>query len=411
MKSIRIPAAFTGIVLTLIMLASVTACSKQDGKTPPSASIPSVGKAIDNSSAEITTMTQEYFGDSIAEVLMISYDVQQPALEEYGWKNPEIDSLNNAVKFGVQQIYNSFVESGGDGTWIEIRSYPFTSEDYLQIVTTCCTYPSYGTDGDLSSYNFDRKENRFLSVDDALEKLKLDRRSVAGNVREMAAGYYAQADGGLTAGEVSVDGFLFVKVPSGYVTQLLVQVDLTMKDGDVWKTFAGYTPELNEFIPLNSTCLFDPSQMDQMEPPLSYQMSQEFTPDGLTLQFDADGLEVVTPGYEYLLDGLVYFSIETLLPADYSREAVLGQIKSLEGEDIRLTTLSESEKHSALLGYPAWLGVYESGSNEDAMHCVDLYVQTDVADFRLHISVPLDYELDYHDEIGRRLASVFWDEY
>ena len=350
MKSIRIPATFAGAVLALSMLVAVTACSEQDSKTPPAAAVPSVGKAIDNSSAEITAMTQEYPGDSIAEILMISYDGRQPALEEYGWKNPEIESLNNAVKFGVQQIYNEFTESGGEGSWIEIRSYPFTGDDYLQIVTTCSIYPSYGTDGDLYSYNFDRKANRFLSVDDALEKLKLDRESVAEDVRKMVAGYYAETGGGLTAGEVSVAGFLFVRGPSGYITQLLVRFDLTTEDGDVWKTFAGYTPELNEFIPLNSTCLFDPGEMDQMEPPLSYQMAPEDVPGDLMLQFDTEGLEALTPGYEYLLDGIVYFAVETLSPVGYSREAVLGQIKSLEGDGIRLTTIAESEEHAALLG-------------------------------------------------------------
>lgn len=127
---------------------------------------------------------------------------------------------------------------------------------------------------------------------------------------------------------------------------------------------------------------------------------------GLPLSFDTRGLEVLTPGHEYMLDGMVHFSVEKMTPVSNNRENVLNRIKDREGHDLRLYTLTPSDEHSQLLSYPAWLVVYDKGNNEDSRHCVDIYVHTDAADFRLHSSVPVDVETAYHDEIGRRLATV-----
>ena len=419
MKLIKFSKNILSIILALSLVFIATACSGQTGNTSPSgvpasptasdsakpSASASSGVKIDNSSARITAMTQEYIGDNIAEILMISYDGGQPGLEQYGGKNPEIEAFNNTIKFGIQQTYNDFRDTADDVSWIEIRSYPFTGENYLQIVTTCCTYPSYGTDGDLYSYNFDLKENRFMSVDDVLEQLQLDRARVAEDVRSLVEDGY---DDGTTVDDVNIAGFLIVQGPSGPVTQLLLQVNIEYPGADTWDSFFGYTPELGELAALNSYCLFDPYDMDQMDPPLTYQMEPE--QDYPVLSFDTTGLEVLTPDYEYSYDGMIYFSIEELSPAPYGEDAVLEQIENLEPYTINITTLTESAEHKNLLNWPCWLVVYDEGENEDTRQCTDVYVQTDTADFRVHTSVSADFAQDYHDEIGLRLATLYWAE-
>jgi hypothetical protein len=62
---------------------------------------------------------------------------------------------------------------------------------------------------------------------------------------------------------------------SKFVVQLLLEIVLENTDADSWKYFFGYTPELNELVQLDSSCLFDPSNMDEMNPPLSYQQVGE----------------------------------------------------------------------------------------------------------------------------------------
>ena len=228
----------------------------------------SCNNKIDNSKTTIGVMTQEYNGKNIAEILMLNYDGEQPALKETGGKNPEIDSFNNSIKFGVQQIYNDFTAKNTSGEdWIEIKSYPFTSDKYLQIVTTYIEYPIYGTDGNITSYNFDKKANKFMALSDVMDGLGLTNDSIAQKVKEL----YVPASPTMSVKEVNPTGFLMRQGTLGLYTEFLLEVTIDDSESGPWIYFYGYSPELNKLEQLNPNCLFDPSDMDQMDPPLSYQ--------------------------------------------------------------------------------------------------------------------------------------------
>lgn len=368
--------------------------------------------AINNDNSKIGVMTQEYAGDNIAEILMITYDGGQPALVPFNYKNPEIEALNRTIKLDHQQKYEDFMENNHDERTIEIKSYPFTSEDYLQIVMTSAVYPVYGTDGELSSYNFNKKENRYMDLADVMTKLGLDENTLTHRVRNL----YVPTEPSQSVGAVAAAGFLIRQGPSGPINQLLLEVVIEQAGAEPWKHFFAYTPALNELIQLNPHCLFDPDDMDRMDPVLSYQRSVageavKGLPEGQWLSFDTRGLEVIRPGCEYSLDGMVYFSLERMFPVSYDQGKVLAQIKAREGNDIRLITLTPSDEHAAILSYLTWLVVYDKGSNEDSRHCVDVYVHAEGADFRLHTSVPVDSATDYHDTIGSRLSTIFFTDY
>ena len=230
---------------------------------------------IDNSETEIGIMTQEYIGDNIAEILMIKYDGGQPELEQYNWKNPEIEMINLTIKSGIQQEYNDFMNDRANNPdwydWIEIKSYPFTSDDYVQIVMTSVIYPTYGTDGDISSYNFSKKENRWITLDDAMDDYGLTNEIITQNVKELYEPEYE----GTYIKEVVAKGFLLCYGTDPYTIFLLEITTDNPEAADEWKSFYAYEPsfftrELDEFYQLNSYCLFDPYDMDQMDPPLSY---------------------------------------------------------------------------------------------------------------------------------------------
>ncbi len=420
MKKMNRRKKLCSMMMALGLAMLTTACAGQTTTTETTTTDAAAAEstAIDNSSTEIAVLTQEYIGNNIGEILFLSYDETQADLQEYGGKNPEIESLNHTIANGIATIYNDYMANTGDDSWIEVRSYPFTSEAYLQIVTTYCQCPTYAIDGNLYSYNFDRKNNKFLSVDDALADLKLDKDTVSDTASGMIQDYYPDAN--ITVESVDVAGFLIQEGASGPLTQLLLQVNATEEGAGDWEGFFGYTPALNELIRLNGQCLFDPSQMDQMNPPLSYQegwgadagdtTGGNNASSAYTLSFNTDGMDEIVPGQEYSLDGMVWFTVDTPQQVEYSEDAVLANIKSLEGEDIRLITLTPAEEYSDLLSYPAWLIVYETGENEDTRECQDVYVQTDIGDYRVHISIPADFVLDYTDEVGRRLATLSFTE-
>lgn len=415
---------FMGIALMVCMLLALSACGgdnpSQQGKASPQSEqtqIPAQptstgvktpqdnGAVIDNTASLITPLVQEYEGDNIFEIMMISYDGSQPVLDEFGHKNPEIESFNSAVKFGVYQQYLDFTDQNDGESWMEIRSYPFTDERYLQVVTTSAIYPSYGTDGELSSYNFDRQQNRFLSIYEALEQLGKSEDEMVQTIAEKLDASLAHQGSVATAGEVVLSGFLYTSSPAGQLTQLLATVEV-MTDGDAWKTFYAYTPQLDELLQMNSQCLFDPSEMDQMEPPLAYQQQPQMPGEGLAIVFDTEGLDVLTPDQEYMLDGLVYFKTDQTEVAQYGEDAVVASIEGMEGAPIRLISVEQWSELSEALTYPCWRVAYEKGEAEDTAHCVDLYVQTDAADYRLHTSTPIDYWEQYQDEVAYRISFV-----
>jgi hypothetical protein len=163
---------FFPLIISLVLaLGITTACStigsaidqettdttKLESVKPPESIIPDKpddidepdnNLVIDNSGVSITMLEQDYNDGNIVEILAVSYNENATGLEQYDGKNPEIDSLNNAICSSLLQKYNDYLESGYLEDWIMIKSYPFTSADYVQIVSTYALYPTYGSEGE-----------------------------------------------------------------------------------------------------------------------------------------------------------------------------------------------------------------------------------------------------------------------
>ncbi|NLV85252.1 MAG: hypothetical protein GXY60_11860 [Spirochaetales bacterium] len=214
------------------------------------------------SNERITFMTQEYKGDNIAEIPYIEYD---------GETNPEIESINRAMNQGLQRIYDDFMEDP-ENYWIEIRSYPFTSPDYLQVVTTCCIFPNQGHNGDLSSINYDRKAKRWISNQEILDQLGMTEDDLSYKINKLFEPELPEEK----IDTVKLGGFLIREGPEGHFVELLIEIMSTSPETSrPIHNFYSYTPDLGQLLPMNLMCLFDPAEMDQMDPPLSYQMIPE----------------------------------------------------------------------------------------------------------------------------------------
>jgi hypothetical protein len=208
---------------------------------------------------KITFMTQEYDGDNVVEIPYFEYD---------GAKSETPDSINRAYNQGLQRWYADFTESAAEGEFVEIRSYPFTSRDYLQVVTTYCAFPTYGTDGDLISVNYDAVNDKWISLSDAMESAGLDNETMSQNAGRL---FKPEFDGQVLKG-VGATGFLIHDGgAAGKYIRFLLEITTANEGGDIWKAFYSYTPALDELYRMNSQCLFDPAEPDQMEPPLAYQ--------------------------------------------------------------------------------------------------------------------------------------------
>ncbi|MDL2289752.1 hypothetical protein LJB83_03210, partial [Clostridia bacterium OttesenSCG-928-F22] len=102
----------------------------------------------------------------------------------------------------------------------------------------------------------------------------------------------------------------------------------------------------------------------------------------------------------YMYEGKVGIAIERLLPYNSSmsvEKAALEQTASFEG-------ISKSEietEESTVQSYPACRLFYKTTSAGNTSWNMDLYIQTDQWDFRIHVVIPIELENDYADEVIR----------
>lgn len=251
---------FLGVFFLSVAIISCGGKSQSTDKKTASDTEP----AIDNSQTEISMIVQEYNEDNIIEIPMISYDGQQSALTRYNGKNPEIEMLNNDIKNGITQEYNNFRDDE-EGFWMEIKTYPFTNKHMIQFVMTSILLPNYATEGNIVSYNFDKVNNEWISVDTALERLGIDqtfvvkdakRRFVPGNKNEVVD-------------KIEVAGFRYINKE---VTEFFLKIFVENPDADPWDGFFSYiyTTKNQTLAKLDADSPFDLKELDVMNPPLYY---------------------------------------------------------------------------------------------------------------------------------------------
>lgn len=76
-----------------------------------------------------------------------------------------VDELNARISNELMSLENQ-IDSLNE--WREIKSYPVSTENYIQVITTYNIYPTYGTHGDVVSYNYDVKNDKAMELSDAL---------------------------------------------------------------------------------------------------------------------------------------------------------------------------------------------------------------------------------------------------
>ena len=220
---------------------------------------------------KIGVTLQRYDKDNIAEILGIYYDGKQT--------NPEIDAINRAIKTELKDLYDDFMSNyyEEDFSSIDIKSYPFTSDEYLQIVSTYAVSPSY-SEGHMKSYNYSKKEDRYITLADAMKHLGLTKDIIERKAKELYVPYAPDNPNEFVEEEFIYKaepvGFLIRQGEQGPYTTFLLEVSINSVYVSYMEPMLyAYIPQTNKLYYLNS-CLFDPSEMDQsvynMERPLSY---------------------------------------------------------------------------------------------------------------------------------------------
>ena len=140
---------------------------------------------------EIDWLALKFDGDWIVEIPYV-----------YGPDNDAIEAINE----DLQAMYDYYVqfEKDTDGGWLDWRADIYLDESYLQIVMLCNEYPTYGTDGDIYSWNYNIAQEELEDFDDAIEKLDFDIERVMSAIEEV------NTDGTINWDESYIHGFRYV---------------------------------------------------------------------------------------------------------------------------------------------------------------------------------------------------------
>lgn len=92
--------------------------------------------------------------------------IEIPYFASYNYDEPEAEVLNQRISEELSESYNASWEDTEN--WLEIKSYLYSNEKYLQAVSTIIQYPNYGTYGDVYSYNYDITNQKAMTLEDGL---------------------------------------------------------------------------------------------------------------------------------------------------------------------------------------------------------------------------------------------------
>ena len=135
-------------------------------------------------------MDTQYYNDrgSVLEIPQIAGD-----------DSPDAQAINAALleRKAAYQVYMD--DPYQSGTWCEVAAFPVTTERYLNLALLENVYPSYGTDGDLYAWVYDRQEGRSVTVEEALDLAG----TTEDTLREVVAEHLASGELSLPLDEAS----------------------------------------------------------------------------------------------------------------------------------------------------------------------------------------------------------------
>lgn len=197
-----------------------------------------------------TMIYQNYGNDLICEI---------PYLFSLQW-NDGIVELNNRIS---EEIMNQYAyDSDSTEGWAEIKAYPITSDDYMQLVMTAINYPNYATDGEVYSYIYDIKNECALTNEDGLALAGISEQELYDAVE----GCYKPDSDASTFNHAQLGGF---RIKDGSVVFYL-KLYIDNPEADNYDQIAAYSMKSGKLTIYDGGVLIPDDEIDVMTPPLTH---------------------------------------------------------------------------------------------------------------------------------------------
>lgn len=151
-------------------------------------------------------------------------------------RNEAVEELNARISYEIMEFAMAKEDKQ---EWHEICSYPVTNSKYVQVVVTYSRWPNYGTEGKLSTYNYDVANMVAMELEDAL---KLSNKSFEELFSGIEAAYVPENPGDVYD-RAEYDGFFVL--PNGSV-DFYVTLYVTNPETEPFNRIVAYNTETKE---------------------------------------------------------------------------------------------------------------------------------------------------------------------
>lgn len=149
----------------------------------------------------------------------------------------------NAETESLQELYEKVKEENDGVSFVEIRSYIMPTTRFLQVTTTYCEYPTYGTWGDLMTLAYDTKTDTAITAREALKMSGYtgDRLSTSVHKAYVKAGLSGQIE------STEMEGFELDD--TGKVTAIYMKLGVRAEESDSsFEAFYRYVPSTGKIF-------------------------------------------------------------------------------------------------------------------------------------------------------------------
>lgn len=233
------------ILLALLLIGSVClcGCNAEDGAEQVS----------------VTMAKQEYTGDNIIE------------LPRFVGEGEGVTALNAEIGEKLSYFTDGYEEHSGEETpWYEIKSYPVCDERYAQVVVTAIELPNYGTDGEVYSFNYDKKSGKSITLDDALAAGKTTADEEMATVAELYGEFAGEGD---VLERVELPAFAYVNNELWIIARVYVANELASEHNRLFVYYVGD----RSMLPYSGIDLLPPEVCEHLDPALYYDRLDSLT--------------------------------------------------------------------------------------------------------------------------------------
>lgn len=163
----------------------------------------------------------------------------------------EENSAANDINAEISELYKEYLYNYAysDEQWCDFLAWPTETDRYLNAVITHISYPTYGTNGKVSSWVYDKKTGNRYTLDEALADAGVTRESLLSEFKDSVSYWGGKA--------VGIDTLAFRMLQDGKI-QFLAGVQLEYAPDDTW---IYYMTRTDEGITNWDSVPFDPKEV------------------------------------------------------------------------------------------------------------------------------------------------------